>query len=126
MKVAIVKYNGRMRSENRTGPSGESYHWRQSDDGSSNSVGVSSLKDAKRFESLGIFEVEWTPQGKVARMAGDSVSGANSVLKELTYRQKQRLTSALDLEVKGNAPEEELDEALGPAVEEMTDTIDNR
>lgn len=125
MKVATVTYNGRMRSENRTGPSGTSYHWRQSDNGSSE-VSVSSLEDAERFESLGVFSVEWTPQGKVARMAGDTVSGANSVLKELSYRQKQRLTSALDLEVKGNAPEEELDEALGPAVEEMTDTIDNR
>lgn len=126
MKVATVTYTGRMSSHNRTGPSGTRYHWNQTTSDDQEPVEVKSLEDAEQFENQSVFDVTWTPQGKVARMAGDKVSGASSVLKELSYRQKQRLTSALDLDVKGNAPEESLDEALAPAVDEMTDQIDNR
>lgn len=124
MKVAIAKYTGRGRTHNRSGPSGAEYRWAKRDDGESTAVAISAVEDAQRFETLGIFDVEWTPQGKVARMVGDSVQEAGSVLKDLSYREKQRLTSALNLEVKGNAPEEELTEALAPAVEEMTDEIE--
>jgi len=124
MKVATAQYTGRSRSHNRTGPSGNEYRFTRTVDGEPRAVAISTVEDAERFETLGVFDVEWTAQGKLARMAGDSVQEAGSLLKDLSYREKQRLTSALNLEVKGNAPEEELTEALAPAVEEMTDSIE--
>jgi hypothetical protein len=115
-----------MRTHNRKGPSGERYHFTNPVDGEPTEVPVYSFEDARHFERQDdTFDTSWTAQGRVARMVGDSVSDAASVLKELSYRQKQRLTSSLNLEVKGNAPEDELDEALQPAVEEMTEQIDN-
>jgi len=126
MKVATVKYTGRGRSHNRSGPSGTEYRWSNRVSGESTAVNVAHVEDAERFESLGGFDVEWTPQGKLVRMAGDTFTEAGALLKDLSYREKQRLTSALDLEVKGNAPEDELTEALAPAVEEMTDEIERR
>lgn len=126
MKVATVTYQGRMRSHNRKGPSGQTYHFTNPVSGEPTERPVHSLEDARHFaEEDSTFDVSWTAQGRVARMVGDSVSDAGSVLKNLSYRQKQRLTSALNLEVKGNAPEEELDEALAPAVEEMTERIES-
>lgn len=124
MKVATARYTGRSRSHNRSGSSGNVYHWNLNDSGESTEVDIPSVQDAEEFDQLGIFDVEWTPQGKVARMTGDTIRGASSVLKDLSYREKQRLTSALNLDVKGNAKEEELTQALAPAVEEMTDEID--
>lgn len=125
MKVATVTYQGRMRSHNRKGPSGQMYHFSNPVSDDPTTLPVRSLEDARHFEQKSdTFELEYTAQGKVANMVGDSVSNASSVLKELSYRQKQRLTSSLNLEVKGNAPEEELDEALEPAVEEMTQRIE--
>lgn len=115
-----------MRSHNRKGPSGATYHFTNPVSGEPTTLAVHSLEDARQFEQQDeTFDVEYTAQGQVARMVGDSVANAGSVLKELSYRQKQRLTSSLNLEVKGNAPEEELDEALAPAVEEMTEQIES-
>lgn len=126
MKVAKVTYRGRMRSHNRKGVDGTTYHFNKPVSGEATTLPVYSLEDARRFEKQDdTFEVEYTAQGQVARMVGDSISNASSVLKELSYRQKQRLTSGLNLDVKGNAPEEELDEALEPAVEEMTEQIES-
>lgn len=125
MKVATVTYQGRMRTHNRKGPSGETYHFTNPSSGAPTEQVVQSLEDARHFEQQDdTFDVDWTAQGRVARMVGDSVADAGSVLKNLSYRQKQRLTSSLNLDVKGNAPEEELNEALEPAVQEMTEQIE--
>ena len=45
---------------------------------------------------------------------------------DLSYRQKQKMVSALGLEVKGNAPKEELEEALEPVVAEMAELAEQR
>lgn len=119
MKYAQVTYHGPMRSHHRRGPSGETYHWTANSSDSSTVVDVESLADAQAFERQDVFDVRWTPQGEVARRVGPRAQDAHTVLTELSYTQKQKLVSALDLDVAGNSKEEELEEALEPVVEEM-------
>lgn len=126
MKIAEVKYVGPMRSHTRRGPSGEEYHFRNPMGGEPHPTDVNSVQDARALEEQDVFDVEWTAQGEVARRVGRQASSAKDALSALSYRQKQRLTSALNLDVKGNSPEDELEEALEPAVEEMLHNIENQ
>lgn len=119
MKVAEAQYTGPMRTHHRKGPSGERYQFRNSMGGGSNSVEIMSVEDARKLDQQDVFDVEWTPQGKVARMVAGRVDDTSDVVKELTYRQKQKLVGALDLDIAGNAKEDEIEEALEPVVEEM-------
>lgn len=127
MKFAQVQYTGPMRTHNRKGESGEMYHFNSPTGGGvSNEVPVSVLEDAYEFAEQDVYDVEWTAQGEVARRVGRQASSARDALTELSYRQKQRLTSALGLDVQGNSKEDELDEALEPAVEKMIEGLNNQ
>jgi hypothetical protein len=126
MKVANVTYAGTMRSDNRRCPSGEIYRFRNPMGGSPTPISVESLQDAEYFEGNDIFEVEWTAQGEILRQINGPASSAKDALMDLSYRQKQKMVSALGLEVKGNAPKEELEEALEPVVAEMAELAEQR
>lgn len=127
MKFAQVRYTGPMRTHNRKGTYGEMYHFNSpSGEGSSNEVSVSVLEDAYEFVEQDVYDVEWTAQGEVVRRVGRQASSARDALTDLSYRQKQRLTSALGLEVPGNSKEDELEEALEPAVEKMIEGLNNQ
>lgn len=118
MKFAQVQYTGPMRTHNRKGKSGEMYHFNSpTGERGSNEVPVSVLEDAYEFAEQDVYDIEWTAQGEVARRVGRQASSARDALTDLSYRQKQRLTSALGLDVQGNSKEDDLDEALEPAVE---------
>lgn len=126
MKYADVTYTGPMRSAHRKGESGTEYKFRNPMGGNPSPVAVHSLKDATVLDRQDVFEVDWTVQGEVARRVGPSATDAHEALSGLSYRQKQRLTSALNLDVKGNAKEDELEEALEPAVDEMLKNVEMR
>lgn len=119
MKYAEVNYDGPMRTAQRRGPSGESYHFTANSSDSTTTTDVESLEDALMFAKQDVFNVSWTPQGEVARRVGPRAQDAHGVLTELSYTQKQKLVSTLNLDVAGNSKEEELEEALEPVVEEM-------
>lgn len=126
MKFAEVKYTGSMRSAHRKGADGARYRFRNPMGGNPAPVSVRNLEDALSFAEQDVFEVDWTVQGEVARRVGKHASDAQEALGGLTYRQKQRLTTALGLDVQGNSKEEELEEALEPAVDEMIRQIENQ
>lgn len=126
MKLADVSYHGPMRSATRYGEEGTYYKFRNPMGGDPQPEAVYNLHDALRFAEQDVFEVDWTVQGEVARRVGRQVQSAQDAMRELSYRQKQRLTTALNLDVKGNSKEEELDEALEPAVEEMLQQIETQ
>jgi len=123
MKLAKVRYTGPMRSHMRKGVEGKLYKFSKPTGTESRWVPVENIDDALEFANQDVFDVEWTPQGEIARRVGRQVSSARDALTELSYRQKQRLTTSLGLEVAGNSKEEELDDALQPAVEEMVNNL---
>lgn len=121
MKLAEVRYTGTMRSNMRKGTNGNVYKFRNPMGGEPIPEPVYVLRDALDFEQVDELEVDWTVQGELAKRVGVKASNAADALKEMSYRQKQKLVSALEPEgVKGNAPEEELEEALQPVVEQLT------
>lgn len=119
MKLATVTYNGEMRSHYRKGPSGERYHFDNPPGSDPIPVAVGSVEDARSLADQDVFEVEWTAVGHFARTVGESAKDAGLTLKDMSYRQKQKLVSTLDLDVAGNAPEDKLDQAIKPAVDEL-------
>lgn len=127
MKIAEVRYTGTMRSNMRKGRDGTLYKFRNPMGGEPIPEPVNSLQDALDFEQVDELEVDWTVQGEVARRVGNHASNAKDALAAMSYRQKQKLVKALGPEgVKGNAPEDELEEALQPVVEEMMTQMEIR
>lgn len=127
MKIADVRYTGTMRSNMRKGEEGTLYKLRNPMGGEPIPEPVYNLHDALNFERVDELQVDWTVQGEVARRVGRQASNAKDALTSLSYRQKQRLVKALGMEdVKGNAPEEELEEALQPVVDEMMTQMELR
>lgn len=87
--------------------------------GEPRSTPVENIHDALEMEKQDVFDVDWTVQGEVLKRVGGQISNTKEALSSLSYRQKQKLISVLGLNVRGNSPEEELEEALEPVVEEM-------
>lgn len=126
MKYAEIRYTGPMRSVHRKGESGKEYRFSNPMGGSPRPVPVHNLQDALALDKQDVFDADWTVQGEVARRVGPSATDAHEALTGLSYRQKQKLTTALNLDVKGNAKEDELEEALEPAVDEMLTNVETR
>lgn len=122
MNVAEVKYTGVMRSMNARG---YNFQYPSGNEGP-RPTDVTSVEDAEWFESQDVYEVDWTPQGKLARKIETPVENAKEVLSDLGYRQKQRLVKVYEVNVKANASEEELDEALQPVAEEMVKQMETQ
>lgn len=120
-KVADVYYEGRSRDHSRRGPSGERYHFSRGAAGASDrGAGVYSVKDAMHFDKKGVFRVEWTGVGRVVKSSQSlesPTSDVEAMLVDMGYRAKQKLAKSLGLSAGGS--EDELEERLRPAVEEL-------
>lgn len=124
MKIAKARYTGPMRTHQRRGPSGRRYMFNNPPLQDSPWVAIHTLEDARQLaRNDDVFDIEWTVQGEVTRSIGDELADAADALKSLSYRQKQRLTTALGLDVSGNADEDRLDDELLPAVQDMADSM---
>jgi hypothetical protein len=121
MKVATARYTGSMRTHHRETPSGESYNFLRTEVGCEPVV-ITDVEDARYLADQPPIEVDWTPIGRL-KAAGDSMVDAVS---DLGYSAKQRLVgeAGFDLDVAGNAPEDELEEALKQHVEELDNAGD--
>lgn len=118
MKIADVYYEGSMQSKRFKGPSGELYRMKNPMGGDARPVTVESVPDAKHYDQQGDpFRVEWTALGLIVRSAKPPLD----TLKELGYRQKQRLAKQFDIQA--NQTEEDLEDDLEPYVKELEDKI---
>ena len=124
MKVAKARYTGPMRSQKRRGPSGTKYHFSNPPGSDGIWVAISSVEDAEKFESLSVFDVKWTIRGRASRSLGDRVTNATSAVTDFSDRQKERLVSALNLDVSKTSEKSQLEKELEPAVEEMAQQMD--
>lgn len=81
-------------------------------------VSLDSVVDALHFDDQGSpFVVEWTAVGLLVRSAKPPVDA----LKELGYRQKQKVAKQFD--IRANQSEEDLEEELQPYVEQLENKI---
>lgn len=113
MKVARARYVGNRAPQTYKGPSGETYtfHSYGAEVPEEHAlVPLDDLADAKHFAAHAAVEVEWTAWGVLKREAEGPI---NSV-KDLAYSTKQRLVGedGFDLDIAGNAAEDEMDEAI--------------
>lgn len=126
MKIATVYYEGRQRRHSRRAPSDQRYNFAKGSMGAPDTpADVRSVQDALYFDSEETFRVEWTPAGKVAKLAQGlegATDGIEAMLSEMGYRQKQRLAQSLGLSAGGS--EEELTERLYPEVERLQDEME--
>ena len=118
MKLAEVEYTGRVRHQRHDGVSGESYVF------TGGPVEVSNLSDAKQFESKPNFEVEYTALGQLADVASDEAGNLRDSLSDMGYSAKQSIASHFD-DIKGNASEDELEEALEEKAARLQEQMDN-
>lgn len=127
MKVATVYYTGRQRRHSRRGPSGERYSFQTGQLGAPDSPAtVDSVKDALYFEDVGVFEVDWSAIGRVAKASQSLEEPAGeigSMLSDMGYRQKQKLAKSLGLKAGGS--EEELDDRLRPEIEQLQNQMED-
>jgi len=120
MKLATVEYTGRVRSQQHTGASGEMYRF-----GGDRTVEVADLRDARQFESKPNFDVTWSAVGQLAKVVEDESQDVREALEDTGYSAKQRLAKHFD-GIKGNAAEEELEEALTEKAEELQQQMENQ
>jgi hypothetical protein len=119
--VAKARYTGQDRTHSRRGPSGKRYRFQRMQTGDTDYewVEIEDAQDAEALADNESFAVEWTAIGTVMRKFDDAKQAVSDGLDDLPYTEKQQLSTALDLDVAGNAKEEELDEALAPVVEDL-------
>lgn len=122
MKIADVTYTGKKTYARYRGPSGERYVFASGTPTGTATVTVESYVDAKKFESCGGYEVNWSKFGQTVNSAGGSVGSVSQTLSEMVYQQKQTLAASLGMSGKGS--EEDLDERLRPAIEELQEEME--
>lgn len=118
MKLAEVKCASQSRSTTHRVPSGRKYRFR-----AGMWTDVEELEDARYFDDSAAHDVDWTARGMlVSTMAGseDSVSDAIS---EFSYRAKQELAKTFG--IKANQAEEDLEEQLQEAAEDLEIEMEN-
>lgn len=123
MKVAEVRYVGRLRRKRERAPSDEEYVFHRSTQGSV-PVSVDSLEDADFFAEKELFEVEWTSLGEVTRVTDGPMDSIEAMLGDMVYQQKQKLASKLGTKASGK--EEEIDEALEEAIKDLQHDMENQ
>lgn len=100
------------------GATGEVYRFKNPLGGDPRPIAVDNIEDAKFFDSKSeTIRVEWTAIGVVAR----STKPPLDALKDLGYRQKQRLAKKFD--IRANQKEATLEEELEPYVKELEEQI---
>lgn len=122
MKVAKVRYTEGARVRTFTGPTGQKYTFKHYTEGK-HYASVEEVEDALFFDDRDSFVVSWTPAGLIARATHGSIESAKEVLSSLDYRQKQKL--AKDRGIKANQSEEELEEELQKAVEQLAERAEH-
>lgn len=120
MKIARARYVGNRAPQTYKGPSAETYTFKSYGsevDEEHALVALDDLDDARYFEDHPAVAVEWTAWGTIKREAEGPV---NSV-KDLGYAMKQKLVGedGFNLEVAGNAAEDEMNEALEEHIKEL-------
>lgn len=113
MKVATVEYKGRVRNQTKRAPSGERYQF----DGD-RTASVESLEDARHFEDVPNFEVNFTARGQLMEMVSEDLEDVGEAISELDYNVKRSLASKLDLET-DSTEESMLEEALADQAERL-------
>lgn len=126
MNVAEARFTGHGRSHYRKCPSGRSYQLRRypgnPDRDDLEWTGISHADDAEWLAEQPNIEVRWKPLGRLRAASEDALAA----LSDLGYNAKQRLVGpdGFDLDVAGNAPEDEMEAALREHVEELQDQGD--
>jgi hypothetical protein len=120
MKVAKARYVGNRAPQTYKGPSNSTYTFNSYGPGVPEEhaiVEIDDIDDARHFADHPAVEVEWTPWGTIKREAEGPVES----VKDLGYTLKQKLVGddGFDLEVAGNAAEEEMNEALEEHIKEL-------
>lgn len=124
MLVAEVRYVGRQRRHSRRGPSDERYSWQRRTSGvPDKTVEVENVEDALYFDESDVFEVEWSPLGRIAKATESPVTDAQAALNQIGYREKQRIAKALGLNAGGT--EDELEERIEPEIETLQEQMEN-
>lgn len=124
MLVAEVRYVGRQRRHSRRGPSDERYSWQRRTSGvPDKTVEVENVEDALYFDESDVFEVEWSPLGRIAKATESPVTDAQAALKQIGYREKQRIAKAFGLNAGGT--ESELEERIEPEIETLQEQMEN-
>lgn len=118
MKLADVTCDAKSRRSTHRLPSGRKYLFR-----SGQSTEVTELEDARYFEDQVGYTVDWTARGRfVSQIAGSDDSVAEA-LESFGYRAKQELAKTVG--VAANQSEEELDEELQEAAEDLKQQMEN-
>lgn len=121
MKVAEARFHGNGRSHHRRCPSGNEYRLRRypgnADAEDREWTAVESVEDAEYLSEQPNIEVRWKPLGRLKAASDDALEAVS----DLGYSVKQRLVGSdgFNLDVAGNASEEDLDEALRAHVREL-------
>lgn len=116
MNVAEARYVGSKRHQHLRSPHGTDYLLgRHASDPEASWVAVEAVEDARWLADQPAIEVRWKPLGRLKAATGD----AADALTDWSYRQKQKLVAELDLDIAGNAPEEEMDEALQAVLDDI-------
>lgn len=121
MTIAKARYTGSMRTHTRRGPSGRTYSFHTSPD-TDGWVDIDEPEDARHLAEQSVIEVEWSTLGRLKAQSGDAMEA----ITEMGYSAKQKLVGddGFDLDVAGNASEDDLEAALQDHVRELTEEGD--
>lgn len=123
MKVADVYWRGRGNRHSRRGPSDKRYTWQKTtSDVDDIPEEVHEVEDAQYFAEKGVFEVDWTPLGRLAKATEGHASKAESALSQIGYREKQRIAKAVG--VRADGTESELEERLAPEIDNLREQME--
>lgn len=119
MNVADVRYTGPMRTHYHQGPSGTRYRFVTTTE-ENRPTAVESVADAEHFAGNDVYDVDWTPQGRLLRVAHDPATDAAEVVSNWSWQLKQQIVSAVDeIDAVGNDDKSEVEEALEQHLQEL-------
>lgn len=113
MKVATVKYTGRVRNQSHRAPSGQRYGF-----GGTREASVEELSDAEYFENKGSYEVEYTSAGKLMSLVSGDLEDIEEAISDIDYNVKRSMASQMGLD-----PESRSESALEEALVDHADTL---
>lgn len=120
MKVATVRYTGRVRNQSSQGPSGKRYNF-----GGAGEASVETVGDALHFERRPNYEVDYTARGQLMNLVRGDVEDVGEAVSEIEYNVKRTLASELDLEI-DSRKESVLEEALTKQAESLKSYMENQ
>lgn len=118
MKLATVSYEGSVRHKRHRAPSGRVYRF------NGTGVAISSLEDMRYFAGKPNYEVDANTVGLLAERYGDEIGEVKGGLKEMGYRQKQKIAKMAG--ISANQAEEDLEDALEDLAEQLKRDMENQ